>query len=190
MRSLLSLFLVFLIVGCEVNTDSSSRSASSGTSTGTDDNSTDGGDTGDGDTDSGIIVDSLSDDFDSNDAEKDSNACLDDGTYNRLTDSVFDPVYNSDDENGIQISSMLPSDPDVHEITIYYPDLTLEKTQVWVNVTSPDEYRFSFDQIWIDNDDNRIYILVPTVSYRKPSCYRYELNSPSADGIEKVKVYR
>ena len=196
MKSIWILFLMIFLVGCGVDTDSSAHSTKSSSSD-SDSNTSDsnGTDNGSDDNDDGISVDTSSNTLDKTDAEFDANACILNDTYQAISDSSFDPVAQADIENGVELSSTLPYSLDNLEdgalVVLYYPDLVKERKGQFVNVYVGDDYRFSFDNAWLLNDDKTVYVKTPAASAAgKPSCYRFELSSSDATGISSVKVYR
>jgi hypothetical protein len=197
---LLPLLLLSSFYGCGVETDSSSNSTTYITDGELDDNSsqtqdslTDG--TSSINPDGSINVDSgtiSNNGFSTADALYDSSACLVNDTYLAIDDSSFDPLSNVDVENGIEINSDYPYDSDVEEtkVAIYYPRLTQPLINKSINVYSDTFYRFGFDEAWVDNENQTIYIRTPRGDKNYNICYRYTLNSLVATTITPTKVYR
>jgi len=189
----LTLFLITFLVGCGVETSSSSNSdTTSGTTSGidsTDENSTDENST----TDSVDITPTGSNSgFDTKDALYDENACSLDTGFNVISDSSFDPVSTADIDNGLEINSAYPytADLEATKVALYYPTFTQELSGQFVNVYATQYYRFSFDKSWLDNSDKKIYIRPPKGDALYYGCYRFELNSLDAGTIIGTKVFR
>jgi len=196
MHFVLSFFLVFFLLGCGVDTDSSLRD------TGQDSNVSDDDQTGSDDntTDDNNSTDDLGDpnedqsqsDFDTRSAEKDQNACIINDTFaNAMEDSSFDPTGTIDEENGMTISSLLAYDVDVDKtkVVVYYPDLIA--TPIGTQSTLyADYYRVSFDQSWPANTNKTIYVRIPRgIESNYYGCMRYTL-SVNTSSIVGQRVYR
>jgi len=195
------LFLsAYLLLGCGVDTSSSSSSLQqSDGSTNTDGTTTDTGTTTDendttGTNDGGttVIVDeSTSAGFSQADAELDVNACIINGTFQAISDSSFDPNSIADSANGLEIASQYPYSTDLEatKVALFYPTLKSLPLDQVIHIYE-DNYRLSFDKAWSSNDIPKVYIRTPKDSNGAYSCYRYDLDSINGDTITKTKVYR
>ena len=201
-KILLVLLITLSISGCGVNTSSSGfDSTSNGSDTNDtndsngsgDTNSSDGdngdnGDNGDTPSDTG---DGTSDIFVTDGAVYDSKACVIDDDYGIILDSSLDPSSTGIDGEGLEIGSFLDFSVEVDktQVAMYYPDFVLtpegKKTSVF-----EDEYWFGFDNLWVFNGMNTIYVRTPKNSSGLFTCYRYKLDSVNSDDLTRVKVYR
>ena len=110
-----------------------------------------------------------------NNTIKDSN-----GSINRVDDTV----------NGISLDSSYNSgsSTEENEVKIFYSDLDTSKSNDNV-VIEKDNYYFSFDDAWITNSPNTIYIQTPKETDNLYRCYRVKLNSTVESDISFTKVY-
>jgi len=197
-----NLILVFFLIigfsGCGVETDSSTKTTDTSGTGGSnpDSNSTDGN-TGNSDdngtTNSPDITPTGSNSgFDTQDALFDKNACTLEGVYEIVSDSSFDPLSTANIENGVEINSAYPytADLEATKVALFYPPLTQSLVGQFVNVYATQQYRFSFDKSWVDNDRKTIYIRPPKGNSLYYMCYRFELNSLDAGTITSTKVFR
>jgi len=193
----LSLSIILMFGACGVETSSSGGTAEGSTDTIIDNNGTnvpisdDDNISNGGDTPSSDDPISSSSNFDMKDATFDQQACSIENDYNVISDSSFDPNATPDDDNGVEIESRYAYNTDVEATKIYlfYPNLTKEMVSRNVNVYS-ENYRFGFNEAWIANNDNIIYIRLAKNGAGIYSCYRYELNSLTGSSIQSMKVYR
>ena len=170
------------------------------TTNGDDDNTTNGDDdnTTNGDDDNTTNDDTLpdtgdgtSDIFVTDSAIYDSKACLIDDEYKLFLDSSLDPSSSGVDSQGLEVGSFLDFNVDVAktQIGLYYPDLVLTLEGKRANIFE-DDYWFGFDNIWVFNGANTIYIRIPKNSNGLFTCYRYKLDSVNSGDLTRVKVYR
>ena len=180
--------------GTNGDDDNTTNGDDDNTTNGDDDNTTNGDDdnttNGDDDTlpDTG---DGTSDIFVTDGAVYDSKACVIDDEYELFLDSSLDPGSTSKDSEGLEVGSFLDFDVDVAktQIGLYYPDFVLTLEGKKANVFE-DDYWFGFDNIWVFNGANTIYIRIPKNSNGLFTCYRYKLSSVNTDDLTRVKVYR
>jgi len=128
--------------------------------------------------------------FSKADAIFDNSACNLKDTNNTIKDANGTSVRVEDFENGLSLSSSYTSGltQDENEVTIYYPNL--EQTKSGDNtVVFKDNYYFSYDNAWIENSNNTIYIKTPKEADSPYGCYRVKLDSMSENDITFVKVY-
>lgn len=191
----LSLSIIFIFGGCGVETSSSASASQSSIDdidgTSDDNNSSDDDNASSDDIDDSTDYQGSSSNFDMKDATFDEKACSIENGYNVTQDSSFDPNATPDDDNGLEIESRYAYNTDVEatKVYIFYPDLTQEKISRNVNVYS-ENYRFGFDEAWIANDTNTVYIRLAKNGAGIYGCYRYELDSLNGESIQSTKVYR
>ena len=128
--------------------------------------------------------------FSKTDAIYDKSACTLQDSGNTLADTDDESQRVYDIENGLSLSSSYTSGltQEENEVTIYYPNL--EKTKSGDNtVVFKDNYYFSYDNAWIENSNNTIYIKTPKEVDSPYGCYRVKLDSMSENDITFVKVY-
>ena len=191
MKVLVFVVMSLFFIGC-VSSDSSDTKATS-TSDGTGGTGTDTNDTNSSDDGSNIVVvdDSSTAGFSKTDAEEDPNACIINSTFQVMDDSSFDPLSNSDNENGVVISSQYDYSTDLEatKIVLFYPDLDSTLVNSMVHVYE-DEYTLSFDRAWVSNSIPMVYIRTPKDSSGAHSCFRYELDTLNDNSMTRQKVYR
>lgn len=198
-RISLSLSIILMFGACGVETSSSSKVVSakttdsvsdSNSSTVSDSNSSTVSDNNQTSSGNGDSVASSSN-FDMKDATFDAQACSIDNGYRVISDSSFDPNATPDDSNGIEIESRYAYNSDVEatKIYIFYPDLTQEIKSHNVNVYS-ENYRFGFNEAWLANSNNIVYVRLAKNGVGHYACYRYELNSLTGTSVQSTKVYR
>ena len=146
-------------------------------------------DTNDNDTVNQSIIDNSI--FDTTDAVYDSQACKISAVYHILKDNSFDPEGREDTVSKLIIKSLysIQSDPNKSEVYLYHPDLTQAAKNTY-SVIYEDDYKISFDQAWVDNANNIVYIRTPKNSDDKYQCFKYILNDTDASKINGIKVYR
>jgi hypothetical protein len=200
---LVSLFFVSVVLAGCVDTDSSSRTSGDGTDTTIPDdtNTTNPDDTNTTDGDDDVNYDDLdpnedqpNSDYDTRGAILDPDACRITDVYkNTLLHSSFEPLRESDVDNGVTIGSEFPYNADITltRVALFYPDIisTLAGSSSMIRENN---YIFSFDQNWPANTNKTVYIRTPKVAANNGyfGCFRYVLNSTTASEIEFTKVYR
>ena len=210
------LFVVLTLiafVGCGVETDSSSLPTSSSDSNTTNpDSNTTNPDSNTTNPDSNTTnPDSNTTNPDSNTTDPDSNttdpggnvdepdlpsvfdpnACGATG-YTSMSDNSFNVSSSEDVVYGFKLTSYYPKSFDLgaSEVTLYHPvnlESSLLDTIVFIYTSN---YSFSFDQAWIENSNNNIYIQSPPDTDGSFKCYRYELNSDTVSDIKMVLVHK
>ncbi len=118
-------------------------------------------------------------------ATYDIDACIYNYKYtNALTDSNTTQSRAIDSVNGLSIESKNG------EHTLFYPDLTTDKTgEDAIVFEDEDKYNFSFDTGWVEMGTS-IYIQTPLNEEEYIECYKAELNSNLPADITLQKVYR
>jgi hypothetical protein len=222
LKFVLAFFLVFLLSGCGVQTSSSpSESSIQNETTPTtnndgvsldlidpnpivlDENSTDSNESNvtptEPDTGEEVskvqIEDSL---FDSVDAVKDDLACMASNGYGAIHDNSYYSGVYTDVVNGLEFSSLVPYGTngefsEGYEATLYRPSLAVAASESYVFVLEAGKYSITFDEAWIFNTNNTVYVKIAKDYSKpdsKPSCFRLKLNSKNLDEISPVKVYR
>jgi len=198
------LFLsIFLLLGCGVDTSSSSASlqnstgstTTDGTTTDANNGTTDTNDSTTGTNDNGgttVIVDESTDaGYSKVDAEKDVNACLINDTFQIISDSSFDPNAIADAANGLELASQYPYSIDLEatKVVLFYPSIGTALFNKTVHIYE-ENYRLSFDKAWSTSKLPIVYIRTPKDVNGVYSCYRYDLASINGNSITKTKVYR
>ena len=109
--------------------------------------------------------------------ESDENACTIENGYNVSSDNSLDASITKDETNGIEIASKYRYniDSEISKVSIFYPNLTQELKHHNIDV-SYENYKFSFDESWLNNSEKTIYIQLPTKN-KSYSCYRFNLNA-------------
>ena len=134
-----------------------------------------------------ITVDSLTDTpFDTADAIFDENACLESNNYNMISNSSLFPSTANDANETIFLRSDFTGI--YNEVELFYPKLQENKTLQKV-ILFEDNYYFVFDEAWINNSNNTVYIKLPKDENLLHSCYRFELNSTEPSDIVGKKVF-
>ena len=132
-------------------------------------------------------------DYDMEGAILDDKACGSFEGYTAMKDNSFDPEGFYDSENGITIGSSYPLsfNPSESEVVLFRPDLLETKIGTFT-VIYGENYYVSFDQAWVTNVNNIIYVKTPqnADTNDKYGCYRYELDSINNKDINETKVYR
>lgn len=219
-KLLSTLFLLSLLIGCGVNSDSSNNRIGSSTSSTTGDSSSssslDDGSSGDSSTASSSSSGSGGDGnddsiFDSEDAEEDPNAC-NPNSYRFARDASFGG--SGEGENGAGLffvngqglwigSEHLEADAtnrDKTWVTLFYksfPSPSLLNQQGSTSYLMQGVFLLSYDIAWSDASipgvDNTVYVQSANFDVEngeKPKCYRAVLNSTIGSQIEVTKVYR
>ena len=125
--------------------------------------------------------------FDSTDAVLDELACLETNNYNVIENSSLFLQTNSDKNETISLRSQYGS-PYYNEVQLFYPNLQESKTFKKV-IMFEENYYFVFDEAWINNTNNTIYIKTPQDENNAHSCYRFELNSTEPNDMVGTKVF-
>ena len=209
MKILLYLFLTsFLFIGCGVETSSSSIPSSSTDSTdngGTDTNSTDNGgtdtnSTGNGGADTNSTDTNTTDtnttdpivveDEDFGVSTYDPQACRATNGYSLIKDNSFDPSGYTDNANGIKVTSFFPKTfiASSSEVKLFHPGLDGELKDNLILLFEA-KYSFSYDESWLTNSNNVIYIDTALYTSGNSYCFRYQLDSTDRNQIERVLVH-
>ena len=215
----LLLGLLFFFSGCGVATDSSSvpenitdaivgpdgevivDGGSTGdepddNTSGTDDNTSGTDDNTSGTDDNSTTDVETSGLYDEAEADFDPQSCTTLNSYNFLVDSSLDSDSKADLINGLEINSFLDqtsisADFDKTEVRAFYPDFTSVKKNSYTTIYEPDEYYLSFDEGWLLNSDNHVYIQLPNdVNSSLLDCYSYTLDTVTKSELVRKKVYR
>jgi len=137
--------------------------------------------------DMNITVDLLTDTaFDTTDATLDENACLESDNYNMISNSSLFHSTTNDDNETIFLRSEYTGI--YNEVELFYPELQESKTFEKV-ILFEDNYYFVFDEAWLNNSNNTVYIKLPKDENNLHSCYRFELNSTEPSDIIGTKVF-
>ena len=136
--------------------------------------------------------------FDKSGAIVDEQACLETNGYMMISDSSLTESRQSDDDNGVSITSSYDFNYDVYatEVQLYYTELTSQK--VYENTIlftdneyfDRDSYIFVFDQARVQNDNKTVYIRTPLDEDGLFGCYRAILDTTVANDIALTKVFR
>ncbi|MEA3228748.1 MAG: hypothetical protein U9P38_06735 [Campylobacterota bacterium] len=126
--------------------------------------------------------------FKTSDAIYDKQACLAKDGYNSLSNSEKSII--ADDGNGISLSSgYIDENIENSEVTIFYPDLEQVLSSNY-KVIFKDNYYFRFNENWVNNRNNIVYIMTPKNAEIESNCYRFELNDRIKNDTKGVNVYR
>lgn len=131
--------------------------------------------------------------FNTTNAIYDESACTDDGFLSIINYGFFtSPDASTTDQNDtMTLRSKFTSDDfslDSTKVTMFYTVLENSKTGEKIPVVET-EYTFGFDESYVGNMNNTIYIMTPKDERGLHSCYRYELDSTSASNITRTKVF-
>ena len=204
MKILLYLFLTsFLFIGCGVETSSSGIALSNTNSTdnggtdtnstdngGTDTNSTDTNSTDTNSTDTNTTIPVVIDDEDFGISTYDPQACRATNGYSLIKDNSFDPSGFTDESNGIKVTSFFPKTftASNSEVSLFHPGLDGEFNNSWT-LLFENKYSFSFEESWVTNSNNVIYIGTAKYDSGKDYCFRYQLDSTDRNQVERVLVH-
>ncbi len=130
--------------------------------------------------------------FDPSEAIEDADACTTATGYHVATDNSLDPEGYTDRTNGITILSRyaMSTDPSLSEVKLFYPTFSATLTDSWGLILVSRAYSISYDQGWVSNSPNVVYIKTPPIDTELPECYKYTLNAADGNTISAVKVYR
>ena len=135
--------------------------------------------------------------FDIDGAIEDKYACIV-GDYNNgytnniITDSSYDYVGKSDEEDGVTINSGIRyyDDPLLSTVALFYYDLKPARAMDMVSVFE-DGYTMYVDQAWAINDETTMYVRTPKNENDLYGCYRYDLSEIDTGVLPtRTKVYR
>ncbi len=193
---------VVFLSGC-VSTDSSSRSggtqtnsssvaSSNSTSSSSSQSTTSSSNSNSSTTTSASSSSNITSVFDPSEAVEDTNACTTATGYHVATDNSLDPEGYTDRTNGITILSRyaMSTDPSLSEVKLFYPTFTATPSDSWGLILVSRAYSISYDQGWVANTPNVVYIKTPPINTELPECYKYTLNAADGSTISAVKVYR
>ena len=120
----------------------------------------------------------------------DEKACTLKYGYNSIFDTNATSVRVEDAKNGLSLFSNYSSGAtkEDNEVTIYYPTLQSEKTGD-PTIVIKENYYFSYDNAWINDSDNAIYIQIPKDKDSPYICYKINLNTNKENDLVFTKVY-
>ncbi len=130
-------------------------------------------------------------DFNTTDAIYDPEACLDGSAYSVIENIIFSPEATADTINGVYIKSSIGFSVNTEKtkVKLFYPDLTLEKTGKRTTFAS-NKYYLEFDQAWVSNTNNKVYIQTPIENSKLYQCFKLELSSIISNELKTTKVFR
>jgi hypothetical protein len=112
-----------------------------------------------------------------------------------LQDSANTAREASDYTNGMKLKSLYRET--INEIdslvTVYYnrlPTGTILLDDRTIFYGDNSQYYLSYDKIWIEASNNKVYVKTPKQENDKPSCYKLFLNQQEGTSIKPQKVYR
>jgi len=129
--------------------------------------------------------------FSKTDAIYDTSACVITSENNNTIKDSNGSISRVDDTvNGISLDSSYSSGltDEENEVKIFYSNLDKARTYN-STVIDKNNYYFSFDDTWLTNSPNTIYIQTPKEVDSLYRCYRVKLNSTIESEISFVKVY-
>lgn len=149
------------------------------------------------DDNSTVVPGDINSSFDTVDAIEDQLGCIigdiNDGyTNNSIKDNSNDYTGQSDEEDGIGITSLYSYNSDITrtEVTVFYYDLKPVRSMDIVSILK-DDYIVSIDNAWARNDQTVMYVRTPKDYNDLYGCYRYDLSSiNNNDNYTITKVYR
>jgi hypothetical protein len=139
-----------------------------------------------------ITIDKITQtDFNTTDAIYDGEACLDSSAYNVIDNTSFIPDSTADTTNGVNIKSNIGFNTKIEKtvVQLFYPDLAMAKTAAKTMFIG-DKYYLEFDNAWISNSDNKVYIQTPSGDSNLSECYKLNLSSTNANVLTTTKVFR
>jgi hypothetical protein len=139
-----------------------------------------------------ITIDKIAQtDFNTTDAIYDGEACLDSSTYNVIDNTSFIPDSTADTTNGVYIKSNIGFNTKIEKtvIKLFYPNLSVERIGTNTMFIG-NKYYLEFDNAWVSNSDNKVYIQTPSSDSNLSECYRLNLSSTNANALATTKVFR
>ena len=127
--------------------------------------------------------------FDKTDAVFDKQACQVNSNFNVLVSNSSSSNSGADSINAISIQSEFINDIiEETEVTLFYPTLQVSKGDTNI-IAFKDRHFFVFNNAWVDNNDNTIYIQTPKDNSTLFECHRFKLDSTDVTSITGEKVY-
>ncbi|MDO8454319.1 MAG: hypothetical protein Q7S59_07095, partial [Sulfurimonas sp.] len=139
-----------------------------------------------------ITIDKIAQtDFNTTDAIYDGEACLDNSTNNVIDNTSFIPDSTADTTNGVYIKSNIGFNTQIEKtvVQLFYPNLSVGKTGVKTMFIG-NKYYLEFDNAWVSNSDNKVYIQTPSSDSNLSECYKLNLSSINANVLTTTKVFR
>ena len=130
--------------------------------------------------------------FNTTNAIYDENGCVSQDGYNELMSNAFSPELVNDSINGISLKSnyLLGDDLDGSDVILYYPSITQNLSNNIIYVFEENiNYYFTYDEAWVENTEQTVYVKTPKDTQGLYSCYRYQLSSTTTNDITPTKVF-